>query len=224
MMGQTITLKAADGHSLQAYRADPAGKPKGGLVVAQEIFGVNNHMRQVCDEFAKRGYAAIAPCLFDRAERNIELGYAQDDILRGRAIRGKISFDQTNLDVAAARDALKGAGKLGVIGYCWGGSVAWLAALRLDGFACAVAYYGGNLAEYANEKPRCPVQCHFGDADAGIPMSDVGKLRGAQGAIVEIQVYPAGHGFSCDERASFHKPSHERAPTRTLAFFAEHIG
>jgi carboxymethylenebutenolidase len=223
-MGQTIQLTASDGNKLSAYRADPAGKPRGGIVVVQEIFGVNSHMRRIADGYAAEGYVAIAPALFDRVKPGVELGYQEADIAAGRDIRAKISFDQALADIDAARKAIAGVGKLGIVGYCWGGTVVWLSATRLDGFAGAVGYYGGGIGNFAEEKPRCPVQMHFGETDHAIPLAEVAKLRAAQGAAVEIQVYPAGHGFNCDERGSYHKPSADRARARALAFFKETVG
>jgi carboxymethylenebutenolidase len=223
IVGKSIELKAKDGFTLGAYRADPAGKPKGGLVVIQEIFGVNQHMRSVTDEFAAEGYAAVAPALFDRAKRGVEIGYEAADIETGRNLREQVKLEDTLLDLQAAIDSLKGVGKIGVVGYCWGGSLAFLAGTRLHGIAAAVGYYGGMIAAHANEKPKVPVMLHFGEQDHGIPMSDVEKVKAAR-KDVEIFVYPAGHGFSCDERGSFHKPSHEQALERTLAFFEKHLG
>lgn len=222
-MGKLIDLTAADGHKFKAYRADPAGKPKGGLVVIQEIFGVNRHMRATTDSFAAQGYVAICPALFDRVERDVELGYEPADIARGRDIRMKVPMEGMLADVQAATDAIKGIGKTGIVGYCWGGQIAWHGATKIKGIAAAVGYYGGGIVPFANLKPNCPVLLQFGDKDTGIPMSDVGAIRAATDATVEILVYPAGHGFSCDERGSFHQPSHERALKRTLAFFAEHL-
>ncbi|HYB57753.1 MAG TPA: dienelactone hydrolase family protein, partial [Alphaproteobacteria bacterium] len=155
-MGKALTLTASDGHKLSAYRADPAGKPKGGLVVIQEIFGVNSHIREVCDGFAKDGYAALAPALFDRAQRGVDLGYTAPEIEAGRALRGKIGWDAVLKDVAAAIKAVSDAGKVGIVGYCWGGSVAWRAATQLSGLSGAVGYYGGQIAEFKDEKPKVP--------------------------------------------------------------------
>src|SRR5499425_3595482 len=169
-MGQMITLKAEDGHSFSAYRAAPAGKPKAGLVVIQEIFGVNSHIRKVTDSFAADGYVALAPAIFDRAERGFETGYKPEDIERGRAIRGKIDVGDMVKDVRAAVGALKAEGlKVGVVGYCLGGTLAWLAATRIDGVAAAVCYYGGGIAASASERPKCPVLIHWGETDASIP-------------------------------------------------------
>jgi len=222
-MGRSIELTAKDGFKLGAYRADPAGKARGALVVIQEIFGVNHHMRALTDQFAEEGYASLAPALFDRARRGVEIGYDQASIETGRDLRGKVKLEDTMLDLQAAIDALRGSGRIGVVGYCWGGSLAFLAATRLAGIAGAVGYYGGMIAAHAEEKPKVPVLLHFGDQDQGIPMADVEKIRAARPE-TEVFVYPAGHGFSCDERASFHRPSHEQALARTLAFFRKHIG
>ncbi|HEX6843250.1 MAG TPA: dienelactone hydrolase family protein, partial [Stellaceae bacterium] len=201
-MAQTITLAAKDGHKLAAYRADPSGKPRGALVVVQEIFGVNHHMRHVTDDFAKQGYVAIAPALFDRVEKGIELGYDPKSVEAGRDIRAKVPLDGTLADLQAAIDAVKSTGKVGIVGYCWGGGLAFLAATRLSGVAAAVGYYGGLVAAHAQEKPRVPVMLHFGDSDQSIPMSDVEKVKQAR-PDVTTYVYKAGHGFSCDERQSY---------------------
>ena len=222
-MAQTITLAAKDGHKLAAYRADPAGKPRGALVVVQEIFGVNHHMRHVTDDFAKQGYVAISPALFDRVEQGIELGYDPKSIDAGRDIRAKVALDGTLADLQAAIDAVKSAGRVGIVGYCWGGGLAFLAATRLSGLAAAVGYYGGLVAAHAQEKPRVPVMLHFGDSDQSIPMSDVEKVKQAR-PDVTTYIYKAGHGFSCDERGSFNAEASKLALERTLKFFRENIG
>jgi len=222
-MGTTIELTASDGHRLAAYRADPAGKPRGGLVVIQEIFGVNSHIRSVADGYAADGYLAIAPALFDRAERGFEVGYSPPEIERGRAVRAKVSLDDALKDVAAAITAAAPAGKVGIVGYCWGGTVVWAAATRLDGLAASSPHYGGGIAEIATERPRCPVMFHFGETDQQIPMTDVEKIRTAQPGQT-VHVYPAGHGFNCDQRGSYHAPSAKLARERTLAFLRQHIG
>jgi carboxymethylenebutenolidase len=222
-MGKTIELKAADGFTLGAYKAEPAGRSRGGLVVIQEIFGVNHHIRALADRFAALGYTAIAPALFDRAQRGVDIGYTEATIKQGVDLRAKIKPDDTLKDVAAAVAALKGAGKIGVVGYCWGGSLAFLSATRLSGISAAVGYYGGMIAANAQEKPRVPVMLHFGEKDHGIPLSDVEKIKAAR-PDVSVYTYPADHGFSCDERGSFDKPSHEMALARTLDFFTKHLG
>ncbi|MGH7390021.1 MAG: dienelactone hydrolase family protein [Candidatus Rokuibacteriota bacterium] len=224
-MGQDITLQAEDGHRFGGYRANPAGQARGSLVIIQEIFGVNAHIRQVCDGFAADGYVALAPALFDRVEPNFQTGYEQADIVRGREIRGKIGWDAMITDTRAAVKALGGErNKIGIIGYCMGGSMAWLGATRIDGLSAAVGYYGGAVAEFATEPPRCPVMLHFGETDASIPREHWDKIEAAQPK-VPMHIYPgAGHGFSCDHRASYHEPSHRLARQRTIDFLRQHIG
>ena len=217
-MGENLELKAADGHRLGAYLARPEGPARAGLVVCQEIFGVNGHIREVADGFAAEGYLTIAPCLFDRVRPSVELGYNADDVAEGRALRGEISWDQVVADVAAAVEAASEAGKVGVVGYCWGGSVAWLAACRLP-VAAAVGYYGGQIYEHRDESPGCPVMLHFGEKDAMIPQDQV-EAVGALHPAVEIFTYPAGHGFNCRPRGDFHPESAALALERTLAFLA----
>jgi carboxymethylenebutenolidase len=222
-MGQTIELTAGDGHRLHAYEASPAGRARGAVVVVQEIFGVNAHIRSVADAYAASGYRALAPALFDRVRPNVELGYADADIAEGRTIRGRVSFEQALADVDAARAALAASAKVGIVGYCWGGTVTWLAAARLDGFAAASSYYGGGIGQFASEHPRCPTQCHFGEKDHAIPQSEVDAVRRAN-PDVPIYMYPAGHGFSCDARASYDADSAALARRRTLEWFAKYVG
>jgi carboxymethylenebutenolidase len=222
-MGQMIELAAADGSWLSAYRADPAGLPRGGLVVAQEIFGVNSHIRSVCDGYAADGYRVIAPALFDRYERSVDIGYTPEDIARGRALKAMADLDAALRDVAAARDALAGIGKTGVTGYCWGGFVAWMSAARLSGFACAVPYYGGGMLEAIGERPHCPVLCHFGERDHLIPVTGVREFAAAHPE-VQVFVYPADHGFNCDQRGSYDPAAASLARERSLAFMRRHIG
>jgi len=221
-MGQTIQLKAADGFSLSAYVAGPATATKG-VVVVQEIFGVNHHIRDMADRFAALGYAVVAPALFDRAQRDVELGYTQDDIGKGREFRMKLSDPDVMKDIEAAAAHLSGK-KLGIVGYCFGGTVAWWGATRTSKFAASSCWYGGGIPGTRNETPNCPVQMHFGEQDASIPMTDVDAVRAAQPK-VEVYVYEgAQHGFGCDERGSYSKPDYELAQQRTVDFFARHLG
>ena len=223
-MGEMLTLTAADGHRLSAYRAAPAGTPRGALVVIQEIFGVNSHIKKVTDGFAADGYVAIAPALFDRVERDFETGYAPADIERGRMVRGKLQIEDAVKDVAAAVTELQKTGlKIGVVGYCFGGTMAWLAATRIPGVAAAASFYGGGVADAAGEQPRCPVVFHFGETDASIPKDHWDRIK-AQHPTLPMHIYPAGHGFSCDERGSFHEPSARQARQRTIEFFRQHVG
>lgn len=219
-----ILLEAMDGHQLDAYRAQPDGNVRAGLVIIQEIFGVNSHIRNIADRFAAQGFDTLAPALFDRAERGIELGYQPDDVDRGRAIRAQISTDAALLDLDASIRTLATTGRpVAVVGYCWGGSLAWAMATRLQGLSCAVSYYGGQVAEMADEQPHCPVMLHFGETDHGIPMEQVETVRAKHSAL-PLFTYPAGHGFGCDQRVSFHPPSAKLAFERTVEFLNAHTG
>ena len=217
-----ISLTAADGHRLTAYRTGPQNAARA-LVVVQEIFGVNRHMRNVADRFAAEGYAVIAPALFDRVAPGIELGYEAADVAQGRELRGRIDAGLTVLDILAAAAALPRGVKRGIVGYCWGGTVAWHGATRTSAFSAASGWYGGGVAAAKDEVARCPVQLHFGETDASIPMTDVEAVRAAQPG-VEIHVYAgAGHGFGCDERGSYSAKDAALAQSRTLEFFARHL-
>ena len=223
-MGKHFSLTAADSHQLGAYRADPKGAPKGGIVVIQEIFGVNQHIRAVCDRFAADGYVAVAPALFDRAQRNFECGYTPPEIEAARKFIAKPDWDAMLRDTDAAIKEIKSVGSIAIIGFCMGGTIAFLSATRLSGLKCAIAYYGGRIVAFADEKPKCPVQMHFGETDHSIPMTDVEIIKQKR-SDCEIHVYKdAGHGFHCDERGSFHQPSRDLAWQRTTAFLNKHMG
>jgi len=222
-VGNHITLTAADGFKVGAYRADAQGKPKGGLVVIQEIFGVNHHIRAVCDRFAAQGYTSVAPALFDRYVPNFESGYTPPEIEHARAYIQKADMGKMLADTQAAIDSLQSVGKVAIVGYCLGGSIAFLAATRLKGISCAIGYYGGMIAKNADEKPKVPTMLHFGETDHSIPMTDVEIVK-TKRPDVETFVYPAGHGFACDERGSFHEPSHNQALKRTLGLLKKCVG
>jgi carboxymethylenebutenolidase len=224
-MGQWMELTASDGFRLAAYRADPAGpdKPRGGLVVVQEIFGVNSHIRSVCDGYAADGYVTVAPALFDRYERNVDIGYTPEDIARGRELKAKASIDAALRDVAAARDAAASAGRVGIVGYCWGGFITWMSAARVPGFACAICYYGGGMLDAIGEQPKCPLMAHFGERDTVIPVAGVEKLAAAHPE-AQVFVYPADHGFNCDQRKSYDAAAASLARERTLEFLRQHVG
>jgi carboxymethylenebutenolidase len=222
-LGKHLTLTSADKFQLGAYRADPQGKPKGAIVVVQEIFGVNNHIRSVCDRFAAEGYAAIAPALFDRQQRDFQSGYSPDEVTAARKFIANPDWALMAKDTQAAIDEVKSAGPVGVVGFCMGGTIAFLAATRLDGVKAAGCYYGGRIVAFADEKPRCPTQMHFGALDQGIPLSDVETVK-AKRPDCEVFIYPdAGHGFHCDERASYHAPSAAQAWERTTAFLSKNL-
>jgi carboxymethylenebutenolidase len=223
-MGQTRQLRAIDGFAFGLYEAMPKQRPRGGIVVIQEIFGVNAHIRNVCDGYAAAGYAAIAPQIFDRAERDVELGYEQQDMGRGIELaRGKLKMEQTLQDLQAAVEDARRFGKVGVVGYCFGGLLAWLGACDLTGVDAAVAYYGGGVASQLERRPRCPVVMHFGAKDAHIPLTDVDKVRKAHPQVT-VHVYDADHGFNCDHRASYDAAAAKLALSRSLEFFAQHVG
>jgi carboxymethylenebutenolidase len=222
-MSETIQLTAEDGHRFTAYVARPTGTPRGAIIVVQEIFGVNHHIKAVTDGFAADGYLAIAPALFDRFERDVDMGYNPDTIQKGRAIKVKVTTEMMMADLSAARDHVAGAGKLGIVGYCWGGFVTWLAAAHLDGITCAVPYYGGGMLEHPDIQSRVPVMAHFGERDAIIPVVGVKQLA-AKHPNQKFYIYAADHGFNCDERGSYDEAAAKLARERTLAFFRQHVG
>jgi carboxymethylenebutenolidase len=220
-MGKTIQLTASDGFTFDAYVAGPADA-KAGVVVIQEIFGVNHHIRDMADRFAAAGYAVVAPCVYDRVEKNFEVGYTADDIAAGRGVRMKLDDAKLMLDVEAAAAHL-GDVKKGIVGYCFGGTVSWWGSTRSKSFSAASCWYGGGIPGTKDEKPSCPTQMHFGEKDASIPMTDVDAVRAAQ-PNVDIYVYMgAQHGFGCDERGSYSKPDYDLAQSRTLEFFAKNL-
>ncbi len=222
-MGEHITLTARDGFKLGAYVARPAGQPKGGIVVIQEIFGVNHHIRATADRYAAEGYLAVAPAIYDRAHKDYESGYDQPDVQAGFAIRQKLKDDEIMLDIAAAlAEAAKG-GKVGVVGYCFGGTMTFLSACNLPGVAASVAYYGGGLAKVCDQKPKAPTMLMFGETDHSIPPADVEKIKAAR-PDCECHVFKnAGHGFNCDERGAYNKEAADAARSLAFAFFASHL-
>jgi carboxymethylenebutenolidase len=222
-MGETIKLTAADGHNFSAYLAKPQGKPRGAIIVVQEIFGVNHHIRSVTDRFTADGYVAIAPAMFDRFERNVDMGYTPESIAHGRSIKVQVTQEMAMADLAVTVDAVAHAGKVGIVGYCWGGFIAWLASAFLDGISCAVPYYGGGMLEHQDIRLRVPVMGHFGDRDAIIPAIGVKQLQ-AKHPSHTFFLYAAEHGFNCDERGSYDAAAADLARERTLAFFRQHVG
>jgi carboxymethylenebutenolidase len=219
-MGQKIQLTAADGHVFSAYLAEPAGRPRGGIVVIQEIFGVTRHIRDVAGQFAAAGYLAVAPALFDRVEREVDVPYS--DGPKGFGYVKALNSDNVMLDIQAAADLVGPAGKVGVVGYCWGGQMAFLTAARLS-IDAAVAYYGGGIHQQLAHVPRVPVMFHFGEKDTHIPLSALEEIRTAYPRGI-YHLYPAGHGFNCTDRASFDAPSAKLAFDRSVEFFHQNIG
>jgi len=222
-VGQDIKLTASDNFQLGGYRADPVTAPKAAVVVIQEIFGVNHHIRAVCDRFAGNGYVAIAPAIFDRIEPNFQSGYSPEEVAVARKFVANPDWPAMLRDSQAAIDAAKDVGPVGMIGFCLGGSVAYAAATKLSGLSAAIGYYGGAIVRFADDAPKVPTQLHFGEKDAGIPLGDVDIIR-AKRPDLEIHVYPgAQHGFNCDERASYDPASSGIAKQRSLDFFARHL-
>jgi len=227
-MGQFIDLKAADGVTFPAYVAQPAGQPRGAVVVLQEIFGVNAHIRAVADGYAAAGYLAVAPSTFHRVKQGVELGYAPDDMSAGMALKATVeALPEPGVlqDIQAAIDHAAQAGKVGVVGYCWGGLLTWRTACLLHGVSAAVPYYGGGITAPAEiaRTPKCPVLAHFGEKDHWIPLDGVAAFQKAHPE-VETHIYPANHGFNCDHRGAYDAAAASLARERTLAFFAKHIG
>lgn len=219
-----IELKARDGQTISAYRAEPAGKPRGGVVVIQEIWGVNSHVRGVADSFAAEGYLAVAPAIFDRVERGVVMDqYTQETMQKGFGCMQKVDTDKALLDVEAAVQAASAAGKVGVVGFCFGGRMAWLAASRLDGISASVPYYGGGIPGLASEQPKCPVILHFGDRDQHIPVASVEEFKKAHPTL-PVYIYAADHGFNCDQRGSYDAAAAKLARERTLEFLRKHVG
>jgi carboxymethylenebutenolidase len=226
-MGTFIDLKSADGFVFPAYVAQPAGQPKGGVVVLQEIFGVNSHIRSVADGYASEGYLAVAPATFHRVKQGVELGYTQDDMAAGQALKAAVEAlpaPGVMPDIQAAIDHAAQGGKVGIVGYCWGGLLTWRAACLLNGLSAAAPYYGGGMTtpDEVARRPKVPVLAQFGDQDHWIPLNSVEAFKKAHPE-VQVEVYHANHGFNCDQRGSYDAAAAKLARERTLAFFAQHL-
>ena len=224
-MGSAVILTASDGHTLDARQAFPAGPILGGVVIVQEIFGVNHHVRALVDQYASLGYAAIAPAIFDRARRGVDLGYTPEGTQEGRALRAQIGWDAPLLDIeAAVRSVRSFTGRAPVVvGFCWGGSLAWLMACRSAEVAGSIGYYGAQITQFLGERPRVPVLLHFGERDPLIASADVEAIRRAHPE-AEIFTYPAGHGFNCSDRPDHDPASAALALERSLGFLVRHLG
>jgi carboxymethylenebutenolidase len=223
-MGQDLSITSGDGFAFDAYKATPSGKARGAVVVVQEIFGVNAHIRETVDLYAALGYVAIAPALFDRAQKKVNLGYTPDDIAKGRDYIPKLDWAKVIADVDATIKNVAGAGKVGIVGYCWGGTVAWLAACRSSGLSASSSYYGGGVANFAGETAKCATILHFGDKDKGIPIEAVEKIRAAQPKCPVYRYAQGDHAFNCDHRGTFHATSALLALGRTVQHFGQHLG
>lgn len=228
MKTEWLDITASDGKTIKMYIAfpddkGPDGKVKGAIVVLQEIFGVNAHIRSVCERYAAEGYVAAAPAIFDRQSPDYERGYAPEDVQAGIAMMQNFDRDAVMLDIGAAVEAVKQYGKVGVVGYCLGGSLAYRAAISRDDLAAASCYYGGMVSDMADIAPKCPTIVHFGETDQSIPLekAEIVKQKRPE---VPVYIYPAGHGFSCDARSAYEPVSAKLAWERTLTLFAENVG
>ena len=219
-----IRLTARDGHEPDAYLARPAGRPRGGLVISQEMYGVNGYLKSVCDFYASIGYVAIAPALYDRQQRELIFAYTTEDHARAQKTYTNWNFDHALIDLVAAQGLIADAGKIGIVGFCWGGTMAWLAACRSN-FACAVAYYGSFMPDYKSEQARCPIIAHVGDRDHSFPLARIAEFRAAQPSVPFYIYEGAQHGFDNPGRAErYNAAAHTLARERTLEFLGKHIG
>ncbi len=223
LKGSTLTLTSGDGARIDCYHVVPEGERKGGLVLIMEIFGVTEHIKEMCDRFAEDGYEVLSPALYDRQQKNYQAGYAPEDIQRSLEMRAANPYDNTVLDVQMCIDALKDKGPVFVTGYCYGGTVAWLAACRCHDLTAAAGYYGGAIKDFIDEQPKCPIILHFGEHDHSIPMTNVAAIRQAH-PDVPVYIYDAGHGFNSDRRADYNEAAAELARKRTLDHFAAQAG
>lgn len=222
--GKMETMKMSDGAEIGVYRVQPTGAWRGGLVLIQEIFGVTEHIMELCDGYAADGYEVLAPALYDREHPNFQATYSPEDIQRGiKLARAEHPFDLSIKDTQTCIDDLKARGHVFITGYCYGGSVTWAAAGRCNGLSAASSYYGGNVGQMIDLNPKCPTICHFGKDDHGIPMEVVDKVKAAH-PDVKVYVYPAGHGFNSDRRTDYHEESAKLAKQRTLELFRANGG
>lgn len=223
--GQMEKMTMSDGAEIGVYHVHPTGERRGGLVLIQEIFGITDHIRELCDDYAGDGYEVLAPALFDREHPGFEADYTGEDFQRAIELARQLHpFELSLKDAQTCIDALVGKGPVFMVGYCYGGSVCWFAATRLNGLTAASGYYGGQAPGGADEEPKVPVIMHFGRYDHGIPMEGVEKLAAKNWPKAAIYVYEAGHGFNSDRRKDYHEPSADLARERTLALFAANGG
>ena len=221
-MGEIINATASDGHEFDIYLAQAKGSPRGGIVLIQEIFGVNNHIKNVAEKFSSNGYLVGAPSLFDRVQPDIQLGYSTEDIRRGRELKDNLGNESPLMDITATLNIVRSAGHVAVVGYCWGGTLAWLSACQVDGFNAASSYYGGGIGKLLSIQPKCPSIFHFGEQDHAIPAEEINSLRQAHPEC-PIYLYPAGHGFNCEQRDSFNSTSSAIAFERTIQHLDKYI-
>ena len=220
-MNELIEITAKDNHRFSAYISQPSGKPKAGIVIIQEIFGVNTHIKEVTDLYASKGYLCIAPSLFDRVEKNVILNYDENGISKGRNLKELCDRDALK-DIEASISVVSSAGKVAVIGYCWGGSLSWRIGCEASNLSASISYYGGDIPKLKDLEPKCKVLTHFGELDKGIPINDV-KIFEETRPDVLTYTYPADHGFNCDHRSQYNKSSANIARERTLKFLEQNL-
>jgi carboxymethylenebutenolidase len=217
-----IELTTADGNTLSAYRADPSDTPKGAVVVLHEVFGVDPHIKKMTENFAAQGYVAIAPALFDRVKKNVELSYDEAGLTTGLEIKSKVETADAIADIQAAVDAVKDTGKVAIVGYCWGGYLAYLSANKVNGLACAIGYYGGGITNVYQEKRKIPTLVHFCELDPLIPAEEIIQFRASR-PDVSAFTYPAEHGFNCSDRSSYNEQAATKALERTLFWISQYV-
>jgi len=223
-MGENVKITSGDGFVFDAYRAEPEGTPNASILLIQEIFGINNHIRSVADDYASKGYLVLAPAIFDRYAPGIELDYDSDGVSKGADIAfNKLNMSETLADLAATVNALAVTGRVGAVGYCFGGLLAFLSANQVSGLACSIGYYGGGIAGVVDKKPKLPLMLHFGALDSHIPLSDVELIQSALPEVTVNVFADAEHGFNCDQRASYNAEAARAALDQSLAFFAQHL-
>ena len=220
-MNELIEITARDNHRFSAYISQPSGKPKAGIVIIQEIFGVNTHIKEVTDLYASKGYLCIAPSLFDRIEKNVMLNYDENGISKGRNLKELCDKDALK-DIEASISVVSSAGKVAVIGYCWGGSLSWRIGCEASNLSASICYYGGDIPKLKDLEPKCKVLTHFGELDKGIPINDV-KIFEETRPDVLTYTYPADHGFNCDHRSQYNKTCANIAFERTLKFLEQNL-
>ncbi len=218
-----IELTAGDGHKFSAYRADPDGTPKGAVVVAQDFFGIDPQIRKIADQFAAKGYLAIAPSLFDSVKPDVALGYDESGLAEGVELTQQVGTERAIGDIQGAVDAAKSAGKVTVIGYGWGGYLAYLAANRVNGVACTVGYYGDGIVDDYREKRKVPTLLHFGEDDSLIPFTEVGQFRSHRPDVSAFSYPGSAHAFNCDDRDSYHDEAAKSALERTLLWISQYV-
>lgn len=218
-----IELTASDGHKFTAYRADPSEAPKGAVVVLQEVFGLTAHIRKIADDFAAKGYVAIAPSLFDRVKAGVELGYDESGRTEGLRLAEQLGADQPLGDIQATVDAVKDVGKVAVVGYDWGAYLAYLSGNRVGGIACAIGYYGGEILNHSREKRKIPTLLHFAEEDASVPLEEVVQFRASRPDVSSFTYPSAVHGFNCEESDGYSEDSAQKALERTLFWISQYV-